>query len=39
MIIYLHGYRGNSLEGIPILDTILPEKAILLYDLPGHGNS
>ena len=39
LVVYLHGYQGNKKEGIPILDTFLPHRAVLLLDLPGHGNS
>jgi len=39
LVVYLHGYMGNLLEGIPVLEKILPDKSVLLMDLPAHGNS
>lgn len=39
IILYLHSFNGNALEGKFLFDMFLPKFSILLYDMRGCGNN
>ena len=38
-MIYLHSHSGNRLEGLPILEHLVPDLSFCVLDFAGCGNS
>ncbi|MGL5794721.1 MAG: 2-succinyl-6-hydroxy-2,4-cyclohexadiene-1-carboxylate synthase [Waterburya sp.] len=39
VIVFLHGFLGNSQDFLAVIDLISPEFCCLVLDLPGHGQT
>lgn len=39
LLVLLHGFLGNCLELLPLCEDLKDDFDIVLYDLPGHGQS